>query len=178
MASIFYVYTTDKTSITLPASFFVSLTHYGKCGCRPSCQKPSQITSQGRRITRCVKERNSCHSCWVMLPIAWSKQQAVMWPVMTSHCYIKAAIILISFHINATLTTIVNLNIYFFPGLFFSFHLISTHLWWFGVLRLRFYIGLLIDWLIDFITITNIETMLRDLGVHNAKEPAHTDYET
>ena len=36
----------------------------------------------------------------------------------------------------------------------------------------------MIDWLIDFITITNIEIMLQDLGVHNAKEPAHTDYET
>ena len=37
-----------------------------------------------------------------------------------------------------------------------------------------------IGWLVDFITgtITNIENMLRDLGVHNAKEPAHTDYET
>ena len=32
--------------------------------------------------------------------------------------------------------------------------------------------------LIDFITITNIEIMLRDLGVHNVKEPAHTNYET
>ena len=144
MASVFYVYITDKTPITLPVLFFVSVLHYRKCGCRPFCQKPSQITSQGRRITRCVKERNSCHSCWVMLPIAWSKQQAVMWPVSTSHRYIEAAIIIISCHINVILRNIVNIDIYIFSQVYsFLFFLISAHLWWFGVLRLGFYNGFL-----------------------------------
>ena len=37
-----------------------------------------------------------------------------------------------------------------------------------------------IGWLVDIITIANMDIILRDLGVHNAKESAHrpTDYET